>query len=190
MPKRHKQFDAILPTLPADAQRSLAAHSNRAFSILRHQLHAQIHLSESDKIRCIRWISWSRHFNVPLSYVISKSLEWGTLVATSRIKARRRATHLPLTIATLTSSACRDYVVECATAEGILGSSLEARRERMIADILEMPVSRPKGGPLSYASLSGYTDDYRERLGARRAARMTAEETLRRSKPFRGNPFR
>jgi len=179
----------VLQKLDARSQRDLARSSMLVVKTISAQVSQQIRLSETDKIRCLRWLTWARRHAVPLSYVIRKAFEWGEGTTSKSQRLKRKATLFPISLAAMTGSMCYEWLVEEIGKDWDNRPVTEALRQKMLNSVLVSPAAS-QGKLLDFATIDAFADDYSEHVRLRRKARESAELLLSKSKPFRGNPFR
>jgi hypothetical protein len=122
MSKTSENLTTVISSLDSKSQRVLARYSMHILNTISAQVGQQIRLTDADKIRVLRWLTWSRRFQVPLSYVIAKAFAWGQAVVQSKNKFQRRPSLLPLTITVMTGQTCMEYVQQCVEDDAMAGT--------------------------------------------------------------------
>ncbi len=90
MPKKTDNLAPILATLDAYSQRALSTHSHVLMKLIGAQVApSRIMLKTADKIRAIRWITWARRHDVPLSFIVDSAFEWGRGVSKKSTQNQR-----------------------------------------------------------------------------------------------------
>jgi hypothetical protein len=182
----------VCALLPARQQRAIA---NLGLLMLKHTAaymgQETVYLGDVDKLRILRWLSWSARLSMPIPWILATVFEWGNGVAGARIKYRRRKNLFPMTIAVLTGDACFEFVqAQAELSRKGDSDATESLRSTMLSDTAATTNLGTVQAVLHYSNVDDFADAYASRMYEARKSKATAELALHKTKPFRGNPFR
>ena len=147
-------------------------------------------LSVKDKQQLLILETWSQRYKLPVAWIFEQLLRYyGFREGKWRMKG-----NLPASIQTLTAPSAEDILKQMIDEEFPARENVmvwrQREQDRILRDIMKEDGENVRRTPVDFNTREGFNSYYMRRIDRLRQREENLSDRLKKSRPYRGNPFR